>query len=222
MTSRIEKVSTVFLTVAATISAVVLVYREFAAPPLASPAPRRLTYEPKWERAVAVGRIDGDVNAPVKLVEFGDLECPFCGAFHSSVLTLQQRFGNRLAYVFVHFPIPSHRFARPAARALECAGEQGRFFEMLTALYAGQDSFGLKSWAGYAEDAGVRQEETFSACVTVKTTLKPIEDGVSIGQELEVRATPTLFVNGWRIGGAVPASRIIEIVDQILAGKEPK
>jgi len=221
MTTRLEKISTVLLTVAAMISAAVIVYRELVEPSPASTTPRKMTFEPEWRQAISVGRMQGSANAPVTLVEFGDLECPFCREFHNSVLSIRDKFQDQVAFVFVHFPLPTHRFAMPAARVLECAGLQGRFFEMLTALYAKQDSLGLKPWTGFAEDAGISGHSVFSSCVADTRAVKAIEEGVALGHRLEVRATPTLFVNGWRIGGAVPTSRITEIVEELLAGREP-
>ena len=56
----------------------------------------------------------------------------------------------------MHYPLPTHRFAEPAALAAECAGEQGRFAEFVGAVYAGQDSLGLKPWWEYARIATVQ------------------------------------------------------------------
>src|SRR5919206_3595175 len=85
----------------------------------------------------------GPATAPVTLVEYGDYECPYCGAAYPIVKEIQQRLGDRLRFVFRHFPITTaHPHAELAAEAAEAAGAQGKFWEMHDSLFEHQRALG--------------------------------------------------------------------------------
>src|SRR5271154_5232194 len=87
--------------------------------------------------------IKGDPAAECSLVEYGDYECPYCGAAHPIVKKLQKHFGKRLSFVFRNFPLAqTHRWAEPAAEVAEFAGAQGKFWEMHDLLFENQESLG--------------------------------------------------------------------------------
>lgn len=99
-----------------------------------------------WAEIQRSGVLVGDSDAAIEVAVFSDLECPFCKQFHETVIELQRELGrDHVAYRFVHFPIGNHRFARPAARAAECAATSGDFGPFLDTVFAKQDSLGLKS-----------------------------------------------------------------------------
>ena len=111
---------------------------------------------------VPVGERDhllGPATAPVTLVEYGDYECPYCGAAHASVEQVRQVMGNDLCFVFRHFPLSQiHPHAYQAAEAAEAAGAQNRFWEMHHLLFANQDRLGLRDLIGYAGALGLDLE----------------------------------------------------------------
>src|SRR5207253_9541127 len=77
--------------------------------------------------------IRGPVTAPITLLEYGDYECPYCGAAHPIVHEVRRRMGKRLCFVYRHFPLTNvHPHAEPAAEAAEAAGAQGRFWRCTT------------------------------------------------------------------------------------------
>jgi hypothetical protein len=85
----------------------------------------------------------GPKDAPVTLVKYGDYECPYYGELHPILKELQQRVGERVRFVFRHFPLDSeHPRARRAALAAEAAASQGRFWEVHDLLYENQDELG--------------------------------------------------------------------------------
>src|SRR6516164_7501586 len=94
--------------------------------------PRPLSL-PVTERDHSMGAVD----APVTLVEYGDFECPFCGMAYPDIKRIQGRLGDKLRFVYRHFPRPEHPHARHAAEAAECAGAQGDhyFWAMHDLLY---------------------------------------------------------------------------------------
>ncbi|MGH7468455.1 MAG: DsbA family protein [Longimicrobiales bacterium] len=163
----------------------------------------------------------GSNDATVVVVEFGDFECPFCKRFTTEMETLKEEYGNRVALVYVHYPLRTHRFARPAARAAECAAEQSRFGEFHDELFERQDSLGLKSWLSYAIEAGVQDEAAFGRCVDRSDPVPLIERGLEVGKKLGVTGTPTIVINGWRYPPGMDAQTLHAAVSAALAGKDP-
>src|SRR5579872_825774 len=99
--------------------------------------------------------IRGSIAAPLKLLEYGDYECPFCGQAHGYVQAVQQSLGDRLCFAFRNFPLTNlHPSAEHAAEAAEAAGAQGRFWEMHDLLYENQDALEDEDLAEYAAELG--------------------------------------------------------------------
>src|SRR5207302_4350972 len=106
------------------------------------PGGGRLMTTTQWDTVLAVpvdedrDHIQGSASAAVTLVEYGDYECPYCGAAYPIIKELQDRMGDRLRFVFRNFPITtSHPHAEQAAAAAEAASSQGRFWAMHDLLY---------------------------------------------------------------------------------------
>jgi protein-disulfide isomerase len=202
------------------------VHREFIAPRAAGAAPeRRSEYVPSWKELIPAGHLVGSPVAPVKILEFADLECPFCREFNRTVRAILRQYPKTVAYVFIHRPLHIHRFARPAARAAECAGMLGRFNETADLLYEKQDSLGLKSWVSYARDAGVQDTVRFAQCLTSSAdsaiVTAPIDSGVRVADAIGVHATPTVILNGWRFGQPPSDTELVRAIRDLLAGKRP-
>ncbi len=221
MADRFERVLSTILTAAAVVGAAALVHNAFI--PTSTKvrvsehqAPDSVT---DWKELTAAGPVIGDSGAEVKVVEFGDYECPFCRAFDQQFRAVQKRFPNDIALVFINFPLSIHRFAMPAARASACASAQGVFVRMHELLYEKQDSFGLKSWPDYARDAGIRDSVKFAKCVQRGDSLRTVAIGKRLGGELDVNATPTIIVNGWRLPNPVTDTTLIGIITEVKNGR---
>src|SRR5215471_9586367 len=103
--------------------------------------------------------MQGPVDAPISLVEYGDYECVFCGDAHSIIVRVQQRLAGRLCFVFRNFPATNaHPHAQHAAEAAEAAGVQGKFWEMHTLLFEHQDALEDNMLAHYASTLGLDSE----------------------------------------------------------------
>ena len=72
----------------------------------------------------------GDASAPVTMIEYSDFQCPYCGAFEPTVAQVLKQYGNKIRFVYRHFPLSFHPNAEPAALASECASEQGKFWQI--------------------------------------------------------------------------------------------
>jgi protein-disulfide isomerase len=155
------------------------------------------------------------------ITEFADFQCPVCKRFSESWSLVKERFKDTVALVYIHFPLDNHPHALPAAKASECAGEQGRFAEFADVAYQQQDSLGKKSWFSIAAKAGVRDSSRFMACMSSSDVPERVRIGMKEGRALELRGTPTLFVNGWRFDGTLRSAALDTIIRQLLAGKRP-
>jgi protein-disulfide isomerase len=176
---------------------------------------------PDWRDDLVKGIRLGSDAAPAQFIEFADFECPFCGDFHKKLKVLQQRYPTQVSLTYVHFPLPGHRFAIPAARVAECAGEQGRFEAMYGQLFDGQDQFGLKPWDDYATAAGVPNLGAFDACIKKTDPIPRVEEGKRLGTKLDIQGTPTVVINGWKLGRPPTLDELDHMVKAILAGKSP-
>jgi protein-disulfide isomerase len=134
----------------------------------------------------------------VTLVEYGDYECPYCGAAYPIVKEAQSRLGDRLRFVFRNFPITTaHPHAEQAAEAAEAAAAQGKFWEMHDLLYENQRSLGDADLHAYAEALGLdveRFDKELSEHVYAPRVREDFMSGVRSG----VNGTPTFFINGHR------------------------
>ncbi len=170
-------------------------------------------YVPEWRRMTAAGHWVGDSNATVTIVEFADFECPFCRQFHEAFVRAKAVVGHDVALVYIHFPIGGHRFAVPAARAAECAAQQGMFGPFHDALYARQDSLGLKMWSAYAAEAHLPDTAAFARCSQRSDEVASVSRGKAVGDSLGVRGTPTVLINGWRYAIA-PYDSLTQIIQR--------
>jgi protein-disulfide isomerase len=222
MRRKVDIIVTAVLVLCALLTTSVALRREFLGPRLASvEAQRKPILIKDWRAQLAKGIRVGPADAPVQLMEFADFECPYCATFHKDVKALQARYPSKVALVYVHFPLPMHRFAEPAARVAECASAQGRFEPMYDRLFDQQDSFGLKPWSEFGAEAGVLDRAAFEACISSKTLVPRIAEGKLLGKELDVQGTPTLVINGWKLGRPPNLEVLDRMVKAILSGKSP-
>jgi len=220
---NLERATSSLLTLAAIAMAGTLVHREFftSAPHTTPTKAEATTYRKDWQNALTAGTRIGSESAKVKLVEFSDYECPFCRRFQAAYDSVKAQLGDSIALIYVHFPLSMHRFARPAARAAECAGRFNRFGEMTSMLFAKQDSLGLKSWNAYAAEAGVHDTVGFARCLTEPVPPQDIDAGVRMGQRFGVQSTPTILMNGWAYNIPPNTEILARDARAILAGKRP-
>lgn len=157
----------------------------------------------------------GLADAPVTLVVFSDFQCTYCGRFATTVKDLKARYGDLLRVVFKQFPLPFHNEAMPMAQATLAAHTQGKFWPMHDRLFSREelDDAQMKVWAeqqGIDWDKVVSEVEGNAYEARVRAD---IEDGEALG----VRGTPSSFINGIQVTGAVPVDTLLAAVDVGLA-----
>ena len=222
MNRRIESGLTVVVALSAAAIAISVVYRGFigrrpSQSSASSTAPP--VYLAGWDSLLSTGVLIGQPSAPVTIAMFGDFECPACRMFHQVLRRVIQQHPGSIAVRFVHFPLPYHRFAMIAARASECAWEQGRFAAMFDLLYEKQDSLGLKSWISFALESGTPDTLRFDACISRTGPLRRVESGLAIGQSIAILGTPTVLINGWQYAEPPSEQEVTRAVTAILDGK---
>lgn len=158
----------------------------------------------------------GPRDAKVTVVEFVDFECPFCGRFARDTLPrLRREYGDRVRYVSRHFPLASHPHARGAAVAAECAHAQGRYWQFHRVLFSDQKSLDARGLARHAREAGL-DEGRFRSCTKSAAARRRVDKDEADGRGYGVSATPTFFVNGRPLNGALPFAAFKQRIDAAL------
>jgi protein-disulfide isomerase len=170
---------------------------------LQAPA-RAARAEEDWDKsytiAVADSPVRGKADAPVTIIEFSDFQCPFCARSNPIVDGVLAKYPDKVNYVFKHFPLAFHAAARPAAQASIAAQEQGKFWEMHNVLFANQATLDPAKLSDYAKQAGLdvaRFEKDLAARKTAYD--KRIDTEFALGQSVDVRGTPTLYIGGKKV-----------------------
>jgi protein-disulfide isomerase len=202
------------LVVCATVVTAAVLRREFLEPPLpAQAAGAALRQIDDWESLASEGAVMGSADAPVRIVEFSDFQCPFCRVVQETLAAVRARHPDRVAIVYRHLPLDAlHPHARAAANAVECAGEQGRFAEYHDGLFATQDSIGVRPWDRYAEEARLPDLDAFRQCVAENRYADRVERDARLAAELGLDATPSLIVNGTLYSGAPSEAELERLV----------
>ncbi len=145
--------------------------------------------------------IRGRMDALMTLVEYGDYECPACGAAYPLTEALVEEFGDDLRFVFRHFPLANiHPHAEHAAEAAEAAGAQRRYWEMHDVLFRNQDALEDEDLVRYAASLGLTLQR-FIDEVRNEKFLPKVRDDFRSGVRSGVNGTPTFFVNDIRYDG---------------------
>ena len=164
---------------------------------------RTTTWQARLTLPVQPGRdhIRGPAGAPLTLVEYGDYECPFCGAAHPIVTNLQAQLGPALRYVFRHFPLTTaHPHAEPAAEAAEAAGAQGSFWAMHDILFTNQEQLTGPHLVSHAQALGLDLGR-FTAELRQGSHMPKVREDFMSGVRSGVNGTPCFFINGIRHDG---------------------
>jgi protein-disulfide isomerase len=164
----------------------------------------------------ASDHIQGDLTAPVILVEYGDYQCPHCGHAYPIVQRVQKHFGKKLAFVFRNFPLnEAHPDAQAAAETAEFAATKGRFWEMHDAIFEHQEDLSDELLLALAENLGLSPADLTKALSSNQFTQKVKSDFIG-GVRSGVNGTPTFFINGQRHNGPFEFEDLVQAIDAVL------
>jgi protein-disulfide isomerase len=169
--------------------------------------------------------VRGAANAKVTLVEYSDLECPFCKRFHPTVQQLLEEYPNDVRWVYRHFPLEQlHSQAPKEAEATECAAEQGKFWEMVDLIYKvtpSNDGLNLDQLPVFAEQAGVANIAQFEACLESGKYADKVAADLADAAAAGGQGTPYSVLIGpdgtkVPVSGAQPYASVKAAVEQLL------
>lgn len=161
----------------------------------------------------------GEKNAPVRIVEFSDLQCPFCARLHVTLEQVVARMGGQVSWEYRHFPLASHPRAMPAAEFAECVGKlkgSDTFFVYLSTLFGNQNDLSDEYLLSEALSLGV-SEEKLRVCLTDTATKEQIAADQDLAIALGGQGTPfslVLFPGGKYevVRGALPEEYWISLI----------
>ena len=177
--------------------------------------------------------VRGNPKAPLTLIEFSDFECPFCVRFYRDTLPqIEKEYiqTGKLKFVYRDFPLQAiHKNAFKAAEAANCAGEQGKFWDMHDLLFENYKNLGPKHLKKYAKQLGLSTEE-FNHCLDSEKYADEVNKDFLDGQQAGVGGTPGFFlgrttsdgtIEGFQIKGARPFSYFKQIIGAMLQEAKP-
>ncbi|MBF0589337.1 MAG: thioredoxin domain-containing protein [Magnetococcales bacterium] len=152
----------------------------------------------------------GPKKAPITIVEFSDFQCPYCRRAQGMLKELEKRYPGKLRFVFKHFPLPNHKLAPKASEASLCAGDQGKFWAYHDALFVDGADMSDKGLTKIAKSLKLNMA-TYNKCLSSEKHGRTVFDDIEEGRALGVSGTPTFFVNGMMMVGAVSLDELIQL-----------
>lgn len=156
--------------------------------------------------------VQGLLTAPIVMVEYGDYQCPYCAEAAGIVQELLDQFGDRLCYVFRHFPLTEiHSRAMRAAEAAEAAAAQNQFWQMHYCLLAYQSALTDPDLFQYARDLELDINQ-FESDLNNEHRLHHIQEDLITGINSGVDSTPTFFINGVYYAGNWDLNTLMNVI----------
>ncbi len=167
----------------------------------------------------------GPDSAPVKIVEFGDFQCPACATAAVDFAKAQANNADKVQIIFRHFPLPNHQNGLNSSLAAEAAGRQDKFWPMLDLLYANQQKWEqlgnpLETFVTYAKELKI-DVDRFKQDYQNPEVKKAVEQDRDYGLSINVDSTPTFYVNGVKYTGGRTAGDWQKIIDETALAATP-
>jgi len=164
----------------------------------------------------------GDKNAKVEWIEFSDYQCPFCGKLTNGVRKeILEKYvkTGKVKMIFKNFAFLGEE-SLWAAEAAECSREQGKYWEYHDLLFAkqsgeNQGTFKKDNLRKWAEELGLDKAK-FNDCLDSEKYRSLIQSDYDEGVKIGVQGTPTVFINGEKIVGALPIVKYVEVIEKYL------
>ncbi|MCP4500622.1 MAG: thioredoxin domain-containing protein [Deltaproteobacteria bacterium] len=161
--------------------------------------------------------VAGKKDAKVQVVEFADFECPYCSTAASTMSQLKKKYGDRVSFSFRHFPLSFHPNAQKASEYAQCAGEQGKFWEMHDLIFANQSSLTESDLKGHIKTLAL-DDVKLSGCLSSGKGTREVASDLALGGTAGVQGTPSFFINGYQHAGAPSPEALSEAIDAALSG----
>ncbi|MEE9383826.1 MAG: thioredoxin domain-containing protein [Nannocystaceae bacterium] len=160
----------------------------------------------------------GPADAKVTLVEFSDFQCPYCSKAAETVHQVQEKYGDKVRLVFRQFPLSFHANAHGASQAALAAHQQGKFWQYHDLLFANQSALTREDLEKYAEQLNLNMGP-FRKALDSETYKEAVDGDLELGKLVAVNGTPTIFLNGKRVGNVLDFATLQAEIDTALAAK---
>lgn len=169
--------------------------------------------EPKLDVTDGGNYFMGPKDAKVTIVEFADYQCPFCARMVPTLAEIVKEYAGKVRWVYRDFPLREiHPEALPAAVAANCAGAQGKYFDMHHELFENLQRLGPSLYRELAGKIGLEMSQ-FETCLKDPKMENEVLKDAQEGQDLGVNGTPAYFVNGRKLGGAVDRNEFVRLIE---------
>ncbi|MDO9027420.1 MAG: thioredoxin domain-containing protein, partial [Candidatus Roizmanbacteria bacterium] len=165
-----------------------------------APVQQRPAMDPNMVHKIPVAnsQVKGNKDAPVTIVEFSDFQCPYCSQLQPTLRDVLKAYPKEVKLVFKQYPLSFHAQAKNAAKASLAAAEQGKFWEMHDIIFENFNKLSEDKFKEFAAQLGLNVEK-FNADYSSAKYDKEIQEDISLGNNVGVTGTPTLFLNGKRV-----------------------
>jgi protein-disulfide isomerase len=164
----------------------------------------------------------GKKDAKVQIVAFSDFQCPYCSRGAETMHAVAKKYGSKVAIAFKHYPLPFHERAGPASEASLCVkkvGGDSKFWKFHDIVFKNQDKLDNDSLMKFAKESGADQAKV-KECYDKGEFKEAITKDMEYGNKVGVRSTPTFFVNGQMVAGALPVEQFSEMIEEELESKK--
>lgn len=168
-------------------------------------------------------QVKGKKDSKIMLVEYSDFQCPACGAFFPIVTQVVDKYKDKVAFVYRHYPLPQHKNGRSAALAAEAAGEQDKFWEMHDLLFENQEDWSeskdvQKDFEAMAKTLKLDLAK-FKQDQKNTTLIDRIDKDIASGNKYGVNSTPTFYLNGKKLQNMRSVEDFSDEVEKLLSTK---
>jgi len=164
---------------------------------------------------IGAAPVRGNPKAPVTIVEFSDFQCPYCVRARPTVKRVREVYGDKVRFVFRHFPLDFHPQAEKAGEAAACAGDQGKFWEMHDLLWTSTGKLQVDDLKAHAATLGL-DTTAFAQCLDSGRHDGLVAADLEAGKGFGISGTPAFFVNGRPLVGAQPFEAFAQVIDDEL------
>jgi len=160
----------------------------------------------------------GTDGAPIEIIQFAEFQCPYCGKAGEAIDQVLAAYPGKIKMVYRDFPLGFHDRAIPAAVAANCAGEQGKYWEMHKLLMSNQRALAEADLTGHATTLSLDMDQ-WNTCRQDPKQEAEVRKDMADGSAVGVTGTPAFFINGIMLSGALPFSEFKAIIDEELKNK---
>jgi protein-disulfide isomerase len=164
----------------------------------------------------------GKKDAKVQIVEFSDFQCPYCSRGAETMKAIEKKYGSKISIAFKNYPLPFHERAQPAAemgRCVKVIGGDDKFWKFHDIAFKNQDKLDNDNLLKFAKEAGANEAKV-KECYDKGQFKADIQKDSEYGNKVGVRSTPTFFINGQMVAGALPIEQFSEMIDDELDTKK--